>query len=165
MEIRRITSKDLQQFLALWRTVYAEGHYFMEGPPPDERVLAMLVKAERYTLPSFVVEDWGQVVAAGEVFPANMCGFSMPRAEVIGYLGMQVHALYRGRGLGRRLMELLIQSSRSYGLEEIELEVYRSNTRAIRLYEYYGFRWKRDGEAVTLPAGTRTISQRMLRDL
>jgi ribosomal protein S18 acetylase RimI-like enzyme len=56
-----------------------------------------------------------------------------------GRLGMGLLPAYRGRGLGRRLMEAAIAAGWAAGLERIELEVFASNARAFALYEKLGF--------------------------
>ena len=57
----------------------------------------------------------------------------------VGRLGMGVRAAWRGQGVGRRLMAAALNGARKVGLERVELEVYASNTAAIRLYERMGF--------------------------
>ena len=53
---------------------------------------------------------------------------------------MFVHDAYQGRGIGTRLMEVLIDAAdRWLGLVRVELEVYPDNDRAVRLYERFGF--------------------------
>jgi RimJ/RimL family protein N-acetyltransferase len=56
-----------------------------------------------------------------------------------GRLGMGLLPDYRGQGLGRRLVLDAVRAARAAGMERIELEVFASNTRAIRLYEAIGF--------------------------
>lgn len=46
---------------------------------------------------------------------------------------------YRRQGLGRMLMEDLIECARSEGIRAMTLEVRASNEGAIRLYESFGF--------------------------
>ena len=62
-----------------------------------------------------------------------------PRKAHRGYLGMGILPQYREQGLGSRLLEKIIPFSRDFGLEKIELEVYTENTRAVALYEKFGF--------------------------
>ena len=50
-----------------------------------------------------------------------------------------IHPDYRRQGLGKRLLEALIDRCRSTGLERMTLEVRRSNTLAQGLYERFGF--------------------------
>ena len=46
---------------------------------------------------------------------------------------------YRGRGVGRQILEELLERGRKLGAEEFTLEVRSSNEPAIRLYESFGF--------------------------
>jgi len=72
--------------------------------------------------------------------------------ELLGYLcrwlvGDEVHILniavrpeWRGRGIGRALVELLLREADERGATMITLEVRRGNAEAIGLYGSYGFR-------------------------
>ena len=51
-----------------------------------------------------------------------------------------VHPEYRGRGISRRMLELLIREAGKEGVESFTLEVRAGNSIAIRLYESLGFR-------------------------
>lgn len=58
----------------------------------------------------------------------------------VGRLGMSVLAPYRGKGIGRRLLERAIGDAKSSPeFRRIELDVAPGNARAIRLYESVGF--------------------------
>jgi ribosomal-protein-alanine N-acetyltransferase len=71
--------------------------------------------------------------------------------EVIGYgvmsvgageahiLNLCVHQAHRCRGLGKRLLEHLLDRAAMAGMSEAFLEVRPSNTAAIRLYQSLGF--------------------------
>jgi RimJ/RimL family protein N-acetyltransferase len=56
-----------------------------------------------------------------------------------GEVGMGLLPAYRGRGLGRRLLEETLHAGHDAGITRIELEVYASNAVAIKLYERLGF--------------------------
>jgi RimJ/RimL family protein N-acetyltransferase len=56
-----------------------------------------------------------------------------------GTLGMGLLPEWRGRGLGRRLLEATLAEARRSGFKRIELDVYADNERAIALYEKAGF--------------------------
>ncbi|MGH7880099.1 MAG: ribosomal protein S18-alanine N-acetyltransferase [Steroidobacteraceae bacterium] len=62
-------------------------------------------------------------VGAGEAHILNLC----------------VEAAFRCRGVGRRLIELMIERADAVGMKEAFLEVRPSNTAAIRLYLAIGF--------------------------
>ena len=54
-------------------------------------------------------------------------------------LNLCVSEPFRGRGMGGRLLEHLVEFARSLGTGEMFLEVRPSNTSAIRLYQSQGF--------------------------
>ena len=57
-----------------------------------------------------------------------------------GELGnVAVAAEYRGRGLGRKLVEVVLERAAERGVREIFLEVRRSNEGAQNLYRTFGF--------------------------
>ncbi len=50
-----------------------------------------------------------------------------------------VHPDYRGRGIGKRLMEFYVEFSRRRGTKTFHLEVHKSNQPAIRLYQLFSY--------------------------
>lgn len=72
--------------------------------------------------------------------------------QVVGYAGMwlfpgeahvttiAVHPSYRGKRLGKLLMNTLIENATAYGAQTMVLEVRPSNVKAINLYRGLGFR-------------------------
>lgn len=52
-----------------------------------------------------------------------------------------VHPLYLKQGVGKVLMDFIIQYSRDMGVKAIRLDVYEKNTPAICLYKKYGFQY------------------------
>lgn len=57
-----------------------------------------------------------------------------------GRLGMGVVAAWRGRGLGRSLLDHALRAAPDAGFRRVELELYASNVAALRLYRSRGFR-------------------------
>jgi RimJ/RimL family protein N-acetyltransferase len=76
----------------------------------------------------------GDVVGWCDIRRSPCVGF-----EHIGVLGMGVVAGWRGQGLGLRLLQATVAASADLFLSRIELEVFASNTTALRLYERFGF--------------------------
>jgi putative acetyltransferase len=73
--------------------------------------------------------------AAGLMVNAN------PRQRHSAGLGMMVHRDYQGRGVGKKLLETLIDLADNWlMLVRVELGVYTDNERAINLYKKYDFK-------------------------
>ena len=79
-------------------------------------------------------------VANGEVIGGAGCQtLGVPHAHV-GAVGMAVSRGWQGRGVGRRLLQAVVdQGERWLGLRRLELEVYTDNVPAKALYESFGF--------------------------
>jgi RimJ/RimL family protein N-acetyltransferase len=84
--------------------------------------------------PVYYAIDNDRVVGWCDVFP-----FNNPRQSHRGGLGMGLIPEYRGQGLGSKLLSSVIEHSKRFGLEKIELNVYTTNTSAIALYKKFGF--------------------------
>lgn len=62
------------------------------------------------------------------------------RRSHVASLGMAVHDAYAGRGAGSALLAAVIDlAERWWNIKRLELNVYADNTRAIALYERFGF--------------------------
>ena len=118
-EIRRQPSV-VEFTLAVPSERVADNRRFLEALGPDDHVL--------------VAEVGGRVV--------GIAGLHVKRGRErhCAWLGMSVHDQFQGRGLGRRLVEALLDVADNHlGLSRVELEVMADNARAIQLYERCGF--------------------------
>jgi putative acetyltransferase len=96
---------------------------FVEGLGADDHVL--------------VAEVGGQVV--------GMAGLHVKAGKLrcSGEIGMMVRDDVQGRGIGKRLLEALLDIADNHlGLTRVELEVMAGNARAIALYERSGFAYE-----------------------
>ena len=57
----------------------------------------------------------------------------------VAEIGMLLAEEVRGRGVGRRLLDALVDAARELGAHKVELQVWPHNTAAIRLYQSHGF--------------------------
>jgi RimJ/RimL family protein N-acetyltransferase len=62
-----------------------------------------------------------------------------PWVKHVGFFAMMVLQDYWGRGLGRRLLEIMFEHASEKGVTRIEATVRSKNERAIKLYERHGF--------------------------
>lgn len=102
----------------------------------DASMLARRVRFEQYDLDASIVALDGNETA-------GMAGLAIRGGR--GWVsGFGVVPAWRRRGLARRLMSVLLERARSYGLRQLSLDVLTENTAAIRLYESAGMRITRD---------------------
>ncbi|MCU0454465.1 MAG: GNAT family N-acetyltransferase [Bacteroidetes bacterium] len=106
---------------------------FIEAPPRQE-VETFLRDLMARGCPQFVALDDERVVGWIDINVNTLPGFTHS-----GRLGMGLLPAYRGRGLGRRLLESALAAAKLIGLKRIELQVFASNGPAIKLYERAGF--------------------------
>lgn len=135
IDVRRSTPEDFQSFYECLASVSRERRFLaMVEPPSPEGARAFLEAARGHGMLQFVALDGSRVVGWCDVLPH-------PGREYrhTGRLGMGIVSEYRGQGLGLRLLDEAVKAARDAGLARVELDVFSSNTKAIRLYERYGF--------------------------
>jgi ribosomal-protein-alanine N-acetyltransferase len=115
--------------------------------PMVETDVASVVAIERaaYQFP------WSEGIFRDCLRVGYVCRVACVGDEVIAYgvmsigageahiLNLCVNAHFRCRGVGRRMLEYLVERARAAGMAEAFLEVRPSNTPAIRLYQSMGF--------------------------
>jgi ribosomal-protein-alanine N-acetyltransferase len=121
----------------------------LELRPMNRDDLEWIIRVERASYPYPWTQgnfsdclDSGYSCWVGEVDGRPMAYWVMMLAVGIGeghVLNCCVAPQWQGRGLGRQLMEHLLQVAREYQTELLYLEVRPSNTHAVRLYERLGF--------------------------
>jgi ribosomal protein S18 acetylase RimI-like enzyme len=135
IEIVQIRKEHIASFYACLDNVARERIYLGRlQAPPLEDVRAFVLKKIAKDIPHFVAVLDDIVIGWCDIYPLTKETF-----QHVGVLGMGVHKNYRGQGLGRKLMKKTLAKAREKGFERIELEVYTTNTAAIRLYENFGF--------------------------
>ncbi|HYH84450.1 MAG TPA: GNAT family N-acetyltransferase [Pyrinomonadaceae bacterium] len=89
----------------------------------------------------FVLEDDGRVVGFVSVWAKlKVNGLVNEEAEVAYVSDLFVNAAYRGRGLGRALLQRAEDYSVAKGATTLNIGVLAENTGARRLYNDFGFR-------------------------
>ena len=134
--IRPIRNEDAPGFRAALDSVCRERIFLAAlEAPSGERVAEFVRNNVEKGFPQFVAESDGGIVGWCDAIP----GEASAGTAHVGRLGMGVVRDFRGRGIGRRLLEATIHKARTIGLEKIELSVYASNEPAIALYRRLGF--------------------------
>jgi RimJ/RimL family protein N-acetyltransferase len=130
--VRPIAPSDAEGYLAVFETVAAEGRWIgTEAPIPDDRKARIRAAVEQPSDQSYTL-----VAVDGE----RVVGFAHVDIERgRSHLGMALLADYRGRGLGKVLLNGCVDWSRRAGAHKVDLEVWPHNAAARRLYEGAGF--------------------------
>ncbi|MGL4361814.1 MAG: ribosomal protein S18-alanine N-acetyltransferase [Cellulosilyticaceae bacterium] len=115
------TIKDLESILVLENQVFSV-------PWSEESIKSEL---ENDVATYFVAEEEGQVIGYSGIWHVH------PEGQITN---VAVHADYRRRGLGRNLMETLLDNGVKKGITNYYLEVRESNINAINLYKSIGFK-------------------------
>jgi RimJ/RimL family protein N-acetyltransferase len=133
--IQKITEQHIDGYTEAFDSVARELRYlgFFQAPPRDVMLEFVHNKiAENW--PHFVALDGDKVIGWCDIGSLNRAVF-----EHSGVLGMGIINGYRGKGIGRRLLNTTLQAAKERGLSRVELTVREHNTIAIQLYESVGF--------------------------
>jgi RimJ/RimL family protein N-acetyltransferase len=94
-----------------------------------------LVGIEEERVINMVADIDGKIIANGDVTRGRY-----KDTHHHGHLGLTMISKYRGRGIGRRMIETLVRESRRAGLRTLDAEFLAENETARRAYEKAGFK-------------------------
>lgn len=109
-------------------------HLEMTEAPPLEKVSGFQMGLISKNGPVYYALEKERVIGWCDVFPAEN-----PRLAHRGGLGMGLLPEFRGQGIGGKLLQAVLDHSKKFGLEKVELHVYSTNVPAIALYKKFGF--------------------------
>jgi ribosomal protein S18 acetylase RimI-like enzyme len=135
-DIRHATDGDVDRIVGLTWDVAAEGEWIGTEVPFDRqerkhRVAGLLAGPASTILVADASRGGGPTVV-GEI-TVNVAPYGV--AEV----AMMVAAPWRGRGIGRALLDRAAAWARQAGAHKLWLEVWPHNTAALGLYRQFGF--------------------------
>lgn len=136
-EVRQTSESDLDIIVEQTWQVASEGRWIGAEVPFDR-------DARRERLASALADDYATVLVAcipGGADGPSMVGHIWVSIAPYGVadIGMLVVEAWRGRGIGRLLLESAIQWAADAGAHKMALEVWPHNEAAIRLYRSAGF--------------------------
>ncbi|MCI7150062.1 N-acetyltransferase [bacterium] len=117
--IRRFENKDLDQVMSIWLQVNMESHSFIGADywkDNYEMVKDMIPKAE-----VLVSEENGQIRGFIGLIDTYIAGIFVRAAE-------------QSKGVGTGLLQTVMKSR-----DNLRLNVYKKNMRAVSFYQHYGF--------------------------
>jgi ribosomal protein S18 acetylase RimI-like enzyme len=135
IEIVPISEEYIESFHACLDSVARERRYLAGVKArPIESTREFVLSNIRNNYPQYVALEGNGVVGWCDIIPLKGIDFAH-----CGVLGMGLLKGYRRQRLGTLLLDTTIDAAKEFGIERVELEVYTSNTPAIRLYEKRGF--------------------------
>ncbi len=123
--------KQVQRMHVDWRP-----DIYMDTDPvlPYDRYLAHLAEQQVY-----VADLEGEAVGLLICLVRHISGGPVRERDVLFVDSMAVEERYRGRGIGRKLFDTVLQLCREQEYDGLELQVNARNTKARDMYEKYGF--------------------------
>lgn len=101
----------------------------------DATITRVIERAETGVDLTYIVLDGAEIVAYFFLWDVQ---------ESIPVLGIGMTDAYQGKGLGRKLMEILIEDGRRRERDGIDLTTMQTNDRAFALYQKMGFQYVSD---------------------
>ncbi|TBY61833.1 GNAT family N-acetyltransferase [Rhizobium leguminosarum bv. viciae] len=135
IKVTATTAEHIESFHEALDTVAREKKYltmFEAFPLPETRDFVLNMIKQRN--PHIVA-----VVGKRVVGWCDITRHFFPSHSHRGSLAMGIVPDYRGRGLGRRLIDAALDEARQESFIRVELSVHADNARAIALYEKVGF--------------------------
>ena len=162
MKVRQATLEDVPALVALFQELdRMQSDWRVFTPRPgfyDEVGLKYREAMSTENAVVLVAEDEGEIVgmAYGEVrIPSR---FSDERALELS--GVVVRTGYRGRGVGRALVQEAARFAGELGVEWVELKTFAPNQGAMAFWEGMGF----TPRVVQMTQGTKALVQRLSED-
>lgn len=113
-------------------------HYQWELDHPESHLLVITIPSKAYAYDSLDHLDNPQQDDQDDQLVIGVGGFWQVLEEAhINILA--IHPQYQGRGLGKFLLNKLLDEAKTLGLERATLEVRASNHIALTMYEKFGF--------------------------
>jgi putative acetyltransferase len=133
---RNIEERDNAEIAGLIRQVFREFGIARPGTvyfdPTTDDLYALFQKPRSIY---WIAEADGKIIGGCGIYPTE----NLPEGcgELVKFY---LDATYRGKGIGRQLMDKSIESARGMGFSQLYLESLPELSRAITLYERSGFR-------------------------
>ena len=127
-KIRRMREEDIPQVVEIEKIVFSR---------PRSRSIFKATLLLPYAAYYVAVQEENEFPEAQRIL--GMCGVKkiFEEGEISN---VAVHPDFRGNGISRKMLEMLMREAREDGVRAFTLEVRAGNSIAIRLYESLGFR-------------------------
>jgi L-amino acid N-acyltransferase YncA len=138
MKIRDAVAGDLPAIVGIYNSTIPSRIVSADTEPISvEQRLPWFHEHEPSRRPIWVMEDGGEVagwLSLSDFYDAR------PAYDATAEIGVYVREDYRGRGIGRRLVEEAISRAPELGLKTLTAGAFGHNEASVRLFEAMGFR-------------------------
>ncbi|MBQ0101899.1 MAG: GNAT family N-acetyltransferase [Firmicutes bacterium] len=139
--LRSAEKKDAEIMLPYLKRVCGETRFLLREPDEcsdltseqEEGFIAYHAEKERACL--IVAELDGEYIGNASFDTAGPSRRNAHRADI----GIALYLDYTGRGIGKKLFALILETIEKCGFESAELRVVEGNDRAINMYKSFGF--------------------------
>ena len=159
MEVRRAAPEDTPALVALFQELdrlQSDWRVFTPRPGFYDQVGDQYREAmEKPDAVVMVAEDEGEVV--GMLFGEESRPSRLSDERALELAGVVVRSGYRGRGVGRALVEEAARFASQAGIAWVELKTFAPNDRAMEFWEQLGF----TPRVVQMTSPTETLIERL----
>ncbi|MGL4851003.1 MAG: GNAT family N-acetyltransferase [Clostridium sp.] len=126
IKIVRPKENNINSYWYAFDSIAREGKYFASTRAhPYDETYEFMMETIRSGFPSFLLLKNDEVIGFAD---------ARPICKKIGYVGIGIVKEFRGKGFGKKLMNEVIEDSKKYGYERLEIDVRKDNERAVALY-------------------------------
>lgn len=141
MIIRKFIKNDLSQVLELCREVRQyhidiRNGYFNEQNDDFEK-LGFLQSIENQNMIALVAKKNEEI--CGYLLAEKKFAPHLEKPNVVHIINFGVKKEIRGQGIGKKLLDNLLEICKEMNIDEIRLGVFNKNISAYKFYEQYGF--------------------------
>ncbi|WP_018610850.1 GNAT family N-acetyltransferase [Segetibacter koreensis] len=135
--IRKIDLNDNQELASIVRTALAEFGADKPGTVYYDNTTDHLYELFQQPGSLYYVAQRGEKLLGGAgIFPSD--GLPVKTCELVK---MYLRAEARGQGLGKLLIEKCLEFARMYGYEQVYIETMPELSKAVSIYEKFGFKY------------------------
>ncbi len=134
LKIRRLRKTDVNEFYEFFTCLSEKTKNFFHPHPFDRETAERLCKEKDKNTVRFIAIMDDKIVGYGFLWNLNS---DFPS------LGICVRDDFQGKGIGKTLMEHLINTAKNKNKKGLILTVYKDNEKALNLYKRYGFEIER----------------------
>lgn len=136
LRVRPMSPADAGALLSLFRSLDPQDLLFLRKDVTNERVLDAWARdvADGRIVTLLAETPQGQVVGEASMYPSEV-----PWTQHVAEVRVVTSPALRGHGLGRMLLQEILQSARAAGVEKLTAQMIVEQTGARRLFESVGF--------------------------